>query len=173
MLDLREDLYSYEDSVEAEQNNTLLMIDALLARENIHDTALYILGGTALLFHHVTDSVTVDIDVANKLSKDVLEATSPFISDNASEVAVLATNYKDRSIPYHVGDYSHIRVFLLSIEDLIVTKLGSSRIKDLDDLRYSKIMCKCDTELLESIINNELDSNDQTYVKEKLKLLRR
>lgn len=143
----------------AEQFNTLVLLDNTF--EGMHLDVIptfYILGGTALLFHGISTVVTLDIDVANTLSDSVRNIVEPFISDNASEVAVLAKRYESRLVPYKADVFKNIKVFLLSIEDLVITKLGAGRFKDIEDLKRTNILDKCDYQKLTQIITTEFDT---------------
>lgn len=149
--------YNWSDTPEAEQYNTLVLIDAeLKKRECNAKIKLNLIGGTALLFHRIVGISTVDIDVANKLKEDVKEVCEPFISDEASYVATLAKNYEQRLVPYHADEFDCLDVYLLSIEDLIISKLGAGRFKDFEDLTKTDAREHCDFAKLMQIINTEL-----------------
>lgn len=147
-----------DDSLESEQFNTLVLVDKLFERYPQGIVPVFhILGGTALVFHGVTSVSTIDIDVANRLDSNVKSLVSDFVSDNASEVATLAKRYEMRLIPFHDGDFRHISVRLLSPEDLVITKLGSFRHKDKEDLTKTSIMQMVDYDKLLTIIREEFD----------------
>lgn len=166
------DNYVYDDSVESEQLNTLILLDNVFAKKDLKAKPVFhILGGTALAFHGFKAVVTIDIDTANALPTHVKDVVEPFVSDNASEVAILASGYKERLIPYKSEVFKHIEVYLLSIEDLVITKLGASRYKDVDDLTKNGLLKKCDYDKLFSIINTELDTQTASTLLVKLSTL--
>lgn len=117
----------------------------------------HVLGGSALVFHGVSSVATIDIDVANKLNDKIRNLVDDFISDNASEVAVLPKRYMNRLVPFHAEEFKHITVYLLSLEDLVVTKLGSFRHKDKEDLTKTDLMQKVNYDKLLEIIREEFD----------------
>ena len=145
-----------DDSLESEQLNTLILIDKLFEKypQGINPV-FHVLGGTALVFHGISSIATIDIDVANRVNDNVKSLVSDFISDNASEVATLPCHYESRLIPFHAENFKHIQVFLLSLEDLAITKLGSFRHKDKEDLVKTNFLQKVDYEKLIHIIHHE------------------
>lgn len=157
------DNYIYDDTNYAEQFNTLLVIDAAFANNKHARPEFHILGGTALVFHGLQFEMTIDIDTANRINENVKNIVGELINDNASEVATLAKNYTTRLIAFHPEVYTNIDVYILSIEDLVITKLGGWRIKDQDDLRKSKLMEACNLDKLYTIMHEELDG--ETYGK--------
>lgn len=151
--------YLFDDSLKAEQYNTILLLDNQLDKlKKDYTVDLHLLGGTALLFHNIESIVTIDIDCANKLATDVKEVLEPFVSDAAHEVATLAKNYKERLVPYKPNDFKVLRVYLLSIEDLVITKLGAGRFKDMEDLTKTNLLDVCDLRKCMDIITAEFDS---------------
>lgn len=152
------ELYDYSGSNESEQFNTLLLLDNAFKANTGVKPVFHILGGTALLFHGISSVVTIDIDTANSLTEDVKKVVEPFISDNASEVATLAKNYNTRLIRYKEDIFKNIEVYILSIEDLVITKLGAGRHKDIEDLTKTDLLKRCDYSTLFSIINSEFET---------------
>lgn len=166
------DTYDYSGTNLAEQYNTLILLDTEFEKhKNIVKPEFHILGGTALLFHGLGAVVTIDIDTANALSQEVKNIVEPFISDNASEVATLAKNYKKRLVQYNPQIFRNIDVYLLSIEDLIITKLGAGRHKDIEDLKHTDIVDKCDKELVMQIIKNEFNAETSKKLEQRWKTL--
>lgn len=151
--------YRYDKSLASEQHNTLVMLDAALAKADLAMRPSFeILGGTAMTFHSIDAVFTVDIDLANKQQQQVRDIVEPFVSDMAADVAVLPRNYKERLVPYGGGEFESFDVYLLSVEDLVITKLGSWRVKDQEDLTKTDILKKADTNKVMHIINTEFDS---------------
>lgn len=150
--------WQLDDSLESEQLNTLILIDKLFEKypQGI-SPVFHVLGGTALVFHGISSVATIDIDVANRLNDKVKALVSDFISDNASEVAVLPKNYERRLVPFRAESFTHISVYLLSLEDLAITKLGSFRHKDKEDLIKTDLMKRVNYDSLLEIINKEFD----------------
>lgn len=152
--------YMMDNSKFAEQFNTLIVIDEAIGKSNLSVRPRFeILGGTGLLFHGIGSIYTIDIDVANRLSEEVRNIVDPLISDMASEVVHLPSNYTERLIPFKQESFKNIDVYLLSLEDLIISKLLANRDKDIDDLTKTEIPDRCDFNKLTTIINSELKTD--------------
>lgn len=54
--------------------------------------------------------------------------------------------------------FNSIKVFTLSNEDIVFTKLTSDRNKDLDQLKNTNILSKTNISLLKEIIDTELNN---------------
>lgn len=166
------DNYDFSNSLEAEQFNTLLLLDKVLGDKHLsYIPEFHILGGTALLFHGISSVATIDIDIVNEIKQEVKDAVEPFISDNAKDVTVLPLNYIGRMLVYKPECFKHINVFILSAEDLVITKLAAGRHKDIEDLRTTPILEKCDMAKLRQIIQSELDSDNSKLVMSRLSTL--
>lgn len=152
--------WDLSSSEKGELINNLIIIDKIV--ESLNRSAapvFYILGGAALMLNGINYKSTLDIDTANRISDDIKEEISMFIDDAASEVVVLPTHYETRLIPFMENDLESIRVFILSNEDLVFTKLASDRRKDLAQLRTTNILLKIDVALLNKIINEECSNS--------------
>lgn len=152
--------YDMGDNLLAEQHNTLMLIDDILGKQHLKCIPKFeILGGTGLLFHGVEQMFTVDIDTANRISDNVKELVTPFISDNASEVVKLASGYEKRLVPYPRGKFEHCEVYILSLEDIVITKLYSYRTKDREDLKCTDVLTRVDMSVLHKIISTEFEAD--------------
>ena len=149
--------WNFGNDLKSEQENTLILLDKQFENKQVRPS-FEILGGTALLLHDIEHIVTVDIDVANKLDEETRNIVEPLISDAASEVATLAKNYKQRLVPYKKELFKNIDVYLLSKEDLIITKLGAARYKDVEDLTRTSILRDAEIDDITEIINSEFDA---------------
>lgn len=120
---------------------------------------IYIIGGSACILGEYTNRATLDIDFVDlgypaKYAKafsllrdyDMLEYQS----------TILAPSYKQRAIKLEEFDY--INVYILSKEDVVVSKIIRLAEKDIEDL--DQIMPKCDKKLLNSIINEVIVRED-------------
>lgn len=146
--------WNFDSDLKSEQENTLILLDQQFESYPVRPV-FNILGGTALLLHGIEHVVTIDIDIANKMDDKVRAIVDPFISDNASEVATLAKNYDKRLVPYKPDLFENIGVYLLSKEDLVITKLGAGRYKDIEDLTKTSILRDIDINKIMEIINTE------------------
>lgn len=120
---------------------------------------IYIIGGSACILGKYTNRATLDIDFVDlgytaKYGKvfsllrdyDMLEYQS----------TVLSPTYQKRAIK--LDEFNYINVYILSKEDVVVSKIIRLAEKDIEDL--NQIVPKCDKELLNSIIKEILDRDD-------------
>lgn len=120
---------------------------------------IYIIGGSACILGKYTNRATLDIDFVDlgyptKYGKafsllrdyDMLEYQS----------TVLSPTYQKRAIK--LNEFNYINVYILSKEDVVVSKIIRLAEKDIEDLNH--IVPKCDKELLNSIIKEILDRDD-------------
>ena len=134
---------------------------------------IYIIGGSACILGEYTNRATLDIDFVDlgypaKYGKafallrdyDMLEYQS----------TILSPTYKDRAV--QLGEFRFINVFILSKEDVAVSKIIRLAEKDIEDL--NQIMPKCDKELLNVIIDEIIAREDlfESKKKEFLKKLK-
>lgn len=148
--------YLSDDSLYAEQCNTLVLVNELIKRENLDYKPVFeLVGGTAILLHGIESVFTVDIDCANKLTQKVSSIVSDFVSDMASTVVLLPRLYQTRLKLFEREMFDSISIMLLSVEDLIVTKLAAYRSKDKEDLIRTNLIDKCNIALVRRIIERE------------------
>ena len=127
---------------------------------------IYIIGGSACILGEYTNRATLDIDFVDlgypaKYGKafsllrdyDMLEYQS----------TILAPSYKQRAIKLEEFDY--INVYILSKEDVVISKIIRLAEKDIEDL--NQIVPKCDKVLLNDIINEIIDREDLFESKKK------
>ena len=120
---------------------------------------IYILGGSACVLGEYTNRATVDIDFIDldypaKYGKafsllrdyDMLEYQS----------TILSPTYKERAIK--LPEFQYINVFILSKEDVAISKIIRLAEKDWEDL--DQIVPKCNKELLNSIIDEVINRED-------------
>lgn len=134
---------------------------------------IYIIGGSACILGEYTNRATLDIDFVDlgypaKYGKafallrdyDMLEYQS----------TILSPTYKDRAVK--LGEFKFINIFILSKEDVAVSKIIRLAEKDIEDL--NQIMPKCDKELLNVIIDEIIAREDlfESKKKEFLKKLK-
>lgn len=137
---------------------------------------IYILGGGACVLGEYTNRATLDIDFIDlgypaKYGKafsllrdyDMLEYQS----------TILSPTYKKRAIK--LNEFKFINVYILSKEDIAVSKIIRLAEKDIEDL--NQIMVKCDkktlNDIIEEIINREdlFESKKIEFIK-KLKIFK-
>lgn len=137
---------------------------------------MYIIGGGACILGEYTTRATLDIDFIDlgypaKYGKvfvllrdyDMLEYQS----------TILSPTYKERAIK--LNEFEYINVYILSKEDIAVSKIIRLADKDLEDL--NEIMSDCNKEVLNSIIEEVLARKDlfeskKAEFKRKLKIFK-
>ena len=120
---------------------------------------IYIMGGSACILGEYTNRATLDIDFVDlgypaKYGKafsllrdyDMLEYQS----------TILAPSYKQRAVK--LEEFNYINVYILSKEDVVISKIIRLAEKDIEDL--NQIVPKCDKVLLNDIINEIIDRDD-------------
>lgn len=127
---------------------------------------IYIIGGSACILGEYTIRATLDIDFVDlgypaKYGKvftllrdyDMLEYQS----------TILSPTYKDRAIK--LNEFKYINVYILSKEDVAISKIIRLAPKDLEDL--DQIIPNCNKELLNNIIKEVLSREDLFESKKK------
>ncbi len=120
---------------------------------------IYIIGGGACILGEYTTRATLDIDFVDlgypaKYGKvfvllrdyDMLEYQS----------TLLAPSYKERAIK--LNEFNYINVYILSKEDVAVSKIIRLAPKDIEDL--NQIVPKCNKKILNDIIEEIINRED-------------
>jgi len=120
---------------------------------------IYIIGGGACILGNYTSRATLDIDFIDlgypsKYGKvfallrdyDMLEYQS----------TLLSPKYKERAIK--LDEFKYINVYILSKEDVAVSKIIRLANKDIEDL--NQIIPKCNKNALNKIIDEIIDRED-------------
>ena len=120
---------------------------------------IYLAGGSACIVGNYLDRMTIDIDVLDleypaKMGRlfsilgkyDMLDLYVTSIADGFKERAKL------------VKEVENIQVYVLSREDIIVTKLGRYNEKDKEDI--SKLLKNSDKTLINKLIHDVLERKD-------------
>lgn len=148
--------YKFEDTVASELHNNILIIDKIVQKRNLRSKPqFFILGGAALVLYSLNYNATLDIDTANKIEEGIREDVSLFINDGAHLVTSLGSKYQERAQRYCKNELTSIEVYLLSYEDLLLTKLFSGRRKDMIAILTSGILQVVDREKVKKILFNE------------------
>lgn len=120
---------------------------------------IYIIGGSACMLGKYTTRATIDVDFVDlgypaKYGKvfvllrdyDMLEYQS----------TLLSPTYKDRAVK--IEEFKYINVYILSREDVAISKIIRFAQKDIEDL--DQIIPKCNKETLNGIIDEILRRED-------------
>lgn len=127
---------------------------------------IYIIGGGACILGDYTTRATLDIDFVDlgypaKYGKvfvllrdyDMLEYQS----------TILSPTYKERAVK--LEEFQYINVYILSKEDIVVSKIIRLAQKDIEDL--NQIVNNCDKIVLNNIIKEILNREDLFESKKK------
>ena len=120
---------------------------------------IYLIGGGACILGEYTTRATLDIDFVDlgypaKYGKvfvllrdyDMLEYQS----------TILSPNYKERATK--LEEFKYINVYIISKEDVAVSKIIRLAEKDIEDL--NQIIPKCDKKILNNVIEEVLNRED-------------
>ena len=106
---------------------------------------IYILGGGACILGEYTNRATMDIDMLEY------------------ESTILSPNYKKRATK--LEEFRYINVYILSKEDVVISKIIRLAEKDIEDL--NQIIPNCDKKLLNDIIEEIINRDDLFESKKK------
>lgn len=113
-----------------------------------------IVGGSALVLMDKIYRSTHDIDSIASSDKiqPLLEAYN--INMNVQAYALnFAEDYKERLVPVEI-DTKKVKFYTLSTEDIVVSKLCSSRGKDIEDIESKEITTNLNWELLDKLVED-------------------
>lgn len=144
----------------------LIFVDQFIKKEfpQMDKLELVLVGGASFLLKGLKTNYTLDIDTISHLDEEVKSFLESFtINDAALEVVTVSPSYKERLVRFEAG-FNVLDIYLLSDEDLIITKLGRSDKKDLDTLMSSGIMKGLNIALLEELAN-EVAAKDASFAR--------
>lgn len=148
--------YDFEDTLSGFLNSNLWIADRAVGQLCIDAKPIfYLLGGAALCLHDLKIEQTHDIDTANRIEGKVKEAVEGLFDDMASEVVIIPRNYRDRAVRIR-EDLLSIEVYLVSKEDLFLSKALTGRYKDERAIKRSGILEDINKDLLLNLVYNEL-----------------
>ena len=127
---------------------------------------IYILGGSACILGEYTSRATLDVDFVDlgypaKYGKVFLLLRDYDMLDYQS--TILSPNYKERALK--LNEFDFLNIYILSKEDVAISKIIRLEQKDIDDL--DEIIPKCNKQLLNKIIDEVLKRNDLFESKKK------
>jgi hypothetical protein len=136
-------------------------------------TRIIIIGSGAYILKDLLLRLTYDIDTYIITDNNVRELLAEYnISDMGGRIMTVCENFDQRLETVNLP-LNNIDLYVLSDYDMIISKLGSARPKDLQDIIDSGLIYKIDFSRLEEIIRDELVSmgdprrisNDIEYLK--------
>lgn len=120
---------------------------------------IYIIGGSACILGEYTTRATLDVDFLDLKYPAKYGRVFSLLRDYDMldyESTLLSPSYKKRA--KKVEEFSYINVYILSKEDIAVSKIIRLAEKDIEDL--DEIMPKCDKIVINNIIKEILDRKD-------------
>lgn len=127
--------------------------------KNLDCPPLFLLGGSGCIVGGYINRTTTDIDLLDigfsASAGRVLKLLGEFDSLDLY-VTTVSSGYEKRSIK--LEEFKYANVYVLSKEDIVVTKIGRYSEKDIEDIQ--KLIMYCDMNLLFELIENVLKRND-------------
>lgn len=127
---------------------------------------IYIIGGGACILGEYTTRATLDIDFVDLGYPAKYGKVFALLRDYDMleyESTLLSPTYKDRAIK--LEEFNYINVYILSKEDIAVSKIIRFAEKDMEDL--DQIIPNCDKDILNDIIKEILNRKDLFESKKK------
>ena len=137
---------------------------------------IYILGGSACMLGAYTSRATMDIDFIDLGYPSKYGKAFALLRDYDMleyESTILSPTYKQRAVK--LENFEFINVYILSKEDVAVSKIIRLAEKDIEDL--NQIVPACNKKILNEIIEEIISRNDlfeskKTEFVKKLKIFR-
>ncbi|HBF77170.1 MULTISPECIES: DUF6036 family nucleotidyltransferase [Clostridium] len=139
----------------------ILLADKRLKQELDPDekVELILVGGSALLIKGIINRATLDIDTYlindNKI-RNILKEYN--INDDAGRVMTICSDFDDRLEKINLP-LEKINLYTLSDYDLIISKIGSQRPKDFEDISNPKLLEKINFDKLEELLKEAILDN--------------
>lgn len=126
---------------------------------NLEPFDIYIIGGSACMLGEYTTRATLDVDFVDLGYPSKYGKVFVLLRDYDMleyESTILSPTYKERAIK--MEEFKYINVYILSKEDVAISKIIRLAEKDLEDLE--QIIPNCDKEILNSIIDEVINRED-------------
>ncbi|WPX08708.1 DUF6036 family nucleotidyltransferase [Anaerocellum danielii] len=132
----------------------------------IRPFSLYLLGGCACILGEYLDRATRDFDILDLNYPSEIGKVLRFLGDFdllEYESTPIAPSFKERS--KRLDGFDYLSVYILSKEDIVVSKIIRFDEKDIEDI--DKLMPSCNKELINKIIEEILNRKDFFEIKKK------
>lgn len=120
---------------------------------------IYIIGGSACMLGEYTTRATLDVDFVDLGYPSKYGKVFVLLRDYDMleyESTILSPTYKERATK--MEEFKYINVYILSKEDVAISKIIRLAEKDLEDLE--QIIPNCNKEILNSIIDEVINRED-------------
>lgn len=148
-----------------EVKENLLMADEYMGHmfPDIKKLNLTITGGSSFLLKGFSNKFTLDIDCITELEPTVADFLESFaINNHAVEVTKLPSGYEERLVKCELK-LNVLEIYLLSNEDLILSKIGRCSTDDIADILNTNILERIDLSTLIQL-GEQLCREEQTFV---------
>lgn len=143
---------------------------------NLKPFGIYIIGGSACVLGEYTTRATLDVDFVDLGYPAKYGKVFALLRDYDMleyESTILSPSYKKRAIK--LEQFKYINVYILSKEDVAISKIIRLADKDIEDLE--QIIPKCNKKILNDVIEEVLNRNDlfeskKSEFEKKLKIFR-
>lgn len=143
---------------------------------NLQPFEIYIIGGSACVLGEYTTRATLDVDFVDLGYPAKYGKVFALLRDYDMleyESTILSPLYKKRAIK--LEEFKYINVYILSKEDVAISKIIRLADKDIEDLE--QIIPKCNKKILNDVIEEVLNRNDlfeskKSEFEKKLKVFR-
>lgn len=139
--------------------NRIFDMEKVARAFDIEPFDIYFLGGAACILGQYTERATRDFDFMDLNYPSGLGRVFVQLRDFDMleyESTIVSPKYKERAIK--LNKFEYLNVYLLSPEDIIVSKIIRLEQKDIEDI--DKLMETADKELVNQIIEEVLSRND-------------
>lgn len=142
-----------------QMEDRILEMEQVAKAFNIEPFDIYFLGGSACILGGYTDRATrdfdfVDLEYSSKLGKVFVHLREFDMLEYSS--TILSPYYKDRALK--LEKFTYLNIYLLSIEDIIVSKIIRLEDKDIEDI--NELIKIADKEKIKLIIEEVLARDD-------------
>lgn len=143
---------------------------------NLQPFEIYIIGGSACVLGEYTTRATLDVDFVDLGYPAKYGKVFALLRDYDMleyESTILSPLYKKRAIK--LEEFKYINVYILSKEDVAISKIIRLADKDIEDLE--QIIPKCNKKILNDVIEEVLNRSDlfeskKSEFEKKLKVFR-
>ena len=139
--------------------NRILDMEKVAKTFGIEPFDIYLLGGSACILGGYTDRATrdfdfIDLNYPSKLGKVFVQLRDFDMLEYES--TIISPKYKERAIK--LNKFKYLNIYLISAEDIIVSKIIRLEQKDLEDI--NELIKVSDKKLINQIIKEVLDRKD-------------
>lgn len=124
----------------------------------------YIVGGGAMILLNLIPRVTYDIDVIRCTGNEIIDIMKHYdININASaHIDCFPDGYTSRAIKIDLKT-KMIDFYVLSLEDIVVSKLASGRAKDFEDIHQNSVLDNLNWNKLDKLIELTIEGMISNY----------